>query len=431
MESLRIIVLGDVGVGKSSFLKGICENFYHMYPINSFDYFTYPSENNKKQEKHKSRRIKWKKKPSVETIEPDPPSQENEQLDEIIEATFFQAKKNFLEFIENKINAGNTFVNESHKQTFGFDVFTFLWDKHYTHYNRFVKGIHNHQDESEQQAQNRQSSFIHDSDPTYEGNQYYLNNSNTVIIEFFEIGGAQTYACIRSIFYKKFDGIMLVYDSSNVNSFNNLARWLYELHTRTKPPSEILYRNNKNKSNSFWKIINKPKEWIYSIIRRKTDKEKKEDINLDEEKELNIGKNTYNRTVKKMFKEIEDDEDANFSLDDVSDIEKGERCSRTDLLKDEIPIACVATKIDIKSSKKKPKSIKTLKHTSILNYLFSTSEYDIYDKNEDIKSQKDTLKQLGRKIVEASEIKSSSIDGVVDMDLFIEFLNKVYNQKYK
>lgn len=58
-----------------------------------------------------------------------------------------------------------------------------------------------------------------------------------VEVELWEVGGTQTYAAARPVFYEDFDALLLVYDVSNTKSYENLAVWLFELCTSIRLPS--------------------------------------------------------------------------------------------------------------------------------------------------------------------------------------------------
>lgn len=59
-----------------------------------------------------------------------------------------------------------------------------------------------------------------------------------VEIELWEVGGTQTYAIARPVFYDSFDAVVMVYDVSNMKSYQNLVVWLLELCTCSSPPSQ-------------------------------------------------------------------------------------------------------------------------------------------------------------------------------------------------
>lgn len=58
-----------------------------------------------------------------------------------------------------------------------------------------------------------------------------------VDVELWEVGGTKLYSLARPIFYEGIDGVVLVYDVSNVKSYDSLVEWLLELCTAVLPPS--------------------------------------------------------------------------------------------------------------------------------------------------------------------------------------------------
>lgn len=54
-------------------------------------------------------------------------------------------------------------------------------------------------------------------------------NKDSFFIEFLEVGGSSKFINSRKIFYSQFDGILLVYDTTNNKSFQNLHSWLNEV----------------------------------------------------------------------------------------------------------------------------------------------------------------------------------------------------------
>ncbi|GAB67384.1 hypothetical protein PCYB_114040, partial [Plasmodium cynomolgi strain B] len=372
---------------------------------------------------------------------------------------FFQAKKNFLEFIECKMSSHNFFCQERHKYTYGFEIFTFLWymDKAYNN-NKFEKSI----------PLNIRQSGGHLNDMLAVRGE----EEKALLVEFLEIGGIQTYSCIRNIFYQKHDGILLVYDSSNNRSYHNLAKWVYEVYENTKPPSDVFCSAERGR-NKFWNLFkgigtkedNKGEEDGHSgrgtpkdccdpggyMGMRDLHKQRKNGTYAERSANCNAKYNAkYNadsytsRHARRCASRYPDgcashrerqlDEDP-FASDDDSDIEKGHAKKGDQILKGEIPIACIATKIDKKNAKEKPASVKT-PETSIF-YKFFFPDFSVNATNEAINANKDNLKRkkeilkkLEKHITQATEIKASSIDCVVDIEKFVHFLRRVYEKKY-
>ncbi|ANQ09241.1 Uncharacterized protein PCOAH_00035120 [Plasmodium coatneyi] len=431
MESLRILVLGDVGVGKSSFLKLITERFSEIYPINFFDYYMHLEEEEAR-----------KKFVSAKDLAEN--NCKSKRVQALVESMFFQAKKNFLEFIESKMRGYNFFCEQRHKYTYGFEIFTFLWhmDKAYNN-NKFEKNI----------PLNIRQSGGHLTDMLVDR----CKDEKALLVEFLEIGGIQTYSCIRNIFYTKHDGILLVYDSSNNKSYHNLAKWVYEVYEHTKLPSDM-FCSAKRGRNKFWNL--------FKGAERKEDNKGAKDGHSGMETPkgcpdhggyIDLHKQRKNGTYTKHYAEYKADSYANryadhhsrgypshrerhldedpFASDDDSDIEKGHAKKGDQFLNGEIPIACIATKIDKKNAKEKPASVKT-PETSIF-YKFFFPEFSVNATNEaviankdNVKRKKEILKKLENHITQATEIKASSTDCVVDIEKFVHFLRSVYEKKY-
>ncbi|EUD68485.1 hypothetical protein C922_00881 [Plasmodium inui San Antonio 1] len=436
MESLRILVLGDVGVGKSSFLKLITERFSEIYPINFFDYYMHLDEEEAR-----------KKFVSAKDLAEN--NCKTKRVQALVESMFFQAKKNFLEFIESKMNGQNFFCEQRHKYTYGFEIFTFLWymDKAYNN-NKFEKNI----------PLNIRQSGGHLADMLAVRGQ---EDEKALLVEFLEIGGIQTYSCIRNIFYPEHDGILLVYDSTNNKSYHNLAKWVYEVYDHTKPPSDV-FCSAKRGRNKFWNLFkgaetkeeNKgvqeghsgsgtPKGCCDHGGYKDFHGQRKKGTCAKHYAEYNTQYNANGYATRYAnrysdgyvsHRERHLDEDP-FASDDDSDIEKGQAKKGDQILKGEIPIACIATKIDKKDAKEKPASVKT-PETSIF-YRFFFPDFSVNATNEavnankdNLKRKKEILKKLENHITQATEIKASSIDCIVDIEKFVHFLRRVYEKKY-
>lgn len=56
-------------------------------------------------------------------------------------------------------------------------------------------------------------------------------------VELWEVGGTKMYSYARPVFYDGLDAVLLVYDVSNMKSYDSLVVWLFELCTSAWPPS--------------------------------------------------------------------------------------------------------------------------------------------------------------------------------------------------
>ncbi|KYO01052.1 ras GTPAse, putative [Plasmodium reichenowi] len=324
MDNFKILVLGDLGVGKSSFLKLISERFNDVYPIDFFDYFIHLDEKEEEEEEKKKKEEK-KKNDFVCAKDLASNTTTKHNVENVVETIFFQAKKNFLQFIEHKMNTNNFIFEETHKYTYGFEIYTLLWSRNNEYNNKFKKNnplniikniekksikeiyYHNNENNNNNMCFNNNNNnnnntcynnniCYNDNNICYNDNVYDYNNhtdlnlsshsndiNNFYIIEFVEIGGIQTYSYIRNIFYEKVDGILLVYDSSNNKSYHNLAKWLYELYINTKPPSDVFCGEIKKK-NFLWNFFHTQKQ-------KQIKQDHKKDHKKDRKKDQNKNKN--------------------------------------------------------------------------------------------------------------------------------------------
>ena len=79
----------------------------------------------------------------------------------------------------------------------------------------------------------------------------HISGHKSYFIEFIDVSGLIASKMARSVYYKKIDGILLIFDTNNKKSYSNLKSWLREYYS-----SEL--NNNdftKNKSSFFPDII--------------------------------------------------------------------------------------------------------------------------------------------------------------------------------
>jgi Rab-like protein 3 len=58
---------------------------------------------------------------------------------------------------------------------------------------------------------------------------YRKEDGQSYYVEFIDVSGSAEFGEIRSVFYRQINGIMLVFDSSNPASYNNLKKWIKEI----------------------------------------------------------------------------------------------------------------------------------------------------------------------------------------------------------
>lgn len=57
----------------------------------------------------------------------------------------------------------------------------------------------------------------------------FVTTYHSKVLEFWDFSGNPKYSSLRKLFYKHFNGYMLVFDMSNRNSFKNLKKWEKEI----------------------------------------------------------------------------------------------------------------------------------------------------------------------------------------------------------
>ena len=63
---------------------------------------------------------------------------------------------------------------------------------------------------------------------------YHEISGSSWMMELLDVGGAGKYRNARSVLYNAFDGVILVYDLSNMRSYDNARHWLEEATGDTK-----------------------------------------------------------------------------------------------------------------------------------------------------------------------------------------------------
>ena len=73
-----------------------------------------------------------------------------------------------------------------------------------------------------------------------------------VQIDLWDVGGAREYGMVRSLFSGMYDGVVLVYDASRMESYDHLLTWLFWLTSTSEAPSRLYWDDNLLKATSTW-----------------------------------------------------------------------------------------------------------------------------------------------------------------------------------
>lgn len=75
------------------------------------------------------------------------------------------------------------------------------------------------------------------------GRKAFDIDSHRIVFQIWDLSGQKTFQAVRSQFYSRSDGCILVFDVSRENSFNNLTVWLNEMIERAGPIPIVLVGN--------------------------------------------------------------------------------------------------------------------------------------------------------------------------------------------
>lgn len=71
-------------------------------------------------------------------------------------------------------------------------------------------------------------------------------NNNLIKLVIWDVAGQSKFTSYRHLYYNDADGIMLVYDLTNPNTFNNLDKWILDAIKYTNLNTQIILLGNKN-----------------------------------------------------------------------------------------------------------------------------------------------------------------------------------------
>jgi len=73
-----------------------------------------------------------------------------------------------------------------------------------------------------------------------------------VDVVLWDVGGSEKYRHSRKLYYKDIDSILLVYDTTNLKTYYNLRKWMFELTSLYEDDANVLKRkqqgNNKTRT---------------------------------------------------------------------------------------------------------------------------------------------------------------------------------------
>jgi Ras-related protein Rab-1A len=108
-------------------------------------------------------------------------------------------------------------------------------------------------------------------------------DNKTIKLQIWDTAGQERFKSILSSYYKGANGILLLYDITNINSFKNLSSWLIEIEKNSTKNVKKILIGNKCDLNELRKIsTNQGKEFADTYNMKFIETSAKNNININE-----------------------------------------------------------------------------------------------------------------------------------------------------
>ena len=108
-------------------------------------------------------------------------------------------------------------------------------------------------------------------------------DNKTIKLQIWDTAGQERFKSILSSYYKGANGILLLYDITNVNSFKSLSNWLIDIEKNSSKNVKKILIGNKCDLNELRKIpINKGKEFADTYNMKFIETSAKNNVNINE-----------------------------------------------------------------------------------------------------------------------------------------------------
>ena len=146
-------------------------------------------------------------------------------------------------------------------------------------------------------------------------------DNKTIKLQIWDTAGQERFKSILSSYYKGANGILLLYDITNINSFKSLSNWLIDIEKNSSKNVKKILIGNKCDLNELRKIpMNKGKEFADTYNMKFIETSAKNNVNINECFNI-LGKELINNLDSKSNKK-----DKIFHLnDDENIIDKDDR----------------------------------------------------------------------------------------------------------
>ena len=108
-------------------------------------------------------------------------------------------------------------------------------------------------------------------------------DNKTIKLQIWDTAGQERFRSVLSSYFKGANGILLLYDITNVNSFKSLSNWLIEIEKNSSKNVKKILIGNKCDLNDLRKIpINKGKEFADTYKMKFIETSAKNNVNINE-----------------------------------------------------------------------------------------------------------------------------------------------------
>ena len=108
-------------------------------------------------------------------------------------------------------------------------------------------------------------------------------DNKTIKLQIWDTAGQERFKSILSSYYKGANGILLLYDITNINSFKSLSNWLIDIEKNSSKNVKKILIGNKCDLNELRKIpINKGKEFADTYNMKFIETSAKNNVNINE-----------------------------------------------------------------------------------------------------------------------------------------------------
>ena len=108
-------------------------------------------------------------------------------------------------------------------------------------------------------------------------------DNKTIKLQIWDTAGQERFRSLLSSYFKGANGILLLYDITNVNSFKSLSNWLIEIEKNSSKNVKKILIGNKCDLNDLRKIpINKGKEFADTYNMKFIETSAKNNVNINE-----------------------------------------------------------------------------------------------------------------------------------------------------